>query len=343
MTGCRNRRAGAGQVSRRTFLAATAGFAVVRLGAADARVVAVGDVHGDYDRFMDVLMMAGLVNAKRKWTGGNSVLVQVGDMLDRGPLSRRALDLLMDLQKQAKGKGGSVEMILGNHEVMRMVGDYRYVSEGEYSEFRTDRSQEYRDALFEQLTKEHGQMAGPAERQDLQLGYKQKWEAEHPLGFAEMMLAYGLKGKYGKWLRQRPVAVVAGGTLFVHGGISEKYVMWNDERFRERVLSDVNTPGADTTAYLYDELGPFWWRGLALEPDAAIAPQVDKVLAQWGAQRIVVGHTPQNGPVKSRLGGKVLLADVGLSAYYGGPRACVLMEGGMALMILEGKRTQFAV
>lgn len=346
MTGYRNNGGTTGQISRRSFFALSAGLAfgvgVVRLGAAGSRVVVVGDVHGDYDRFVDVLMMSGLVDGKRKWSGGSSILVQVGDVLDRGPLSRKALDLLMDLQKQAPKKGGQVEMILGNHEVMRMVGDYRYVSEGEYAEFKTNRSQELRDVLFERLTKEQGLTEDPRQRQDLQLGYRQKWDKEHPLGFAEMMLGFGIKGRYGRWLRQRPVAVVAGGNLIVHGGISEKYVMWNDDRFRERMISDVNTPGADTTTYLYDDLGPFWWRGLATDTDEALTPQVDQVLGKWGAQRMVVGHTPLRGPVKSRLDGKVLLADVGLSSYFGGPRACVVTEGGTASMILEGKQAQFA-
>ncbi len=69
------------------------------------RVVAIGDIHGAYDNFVAVLKSAELVDAELRWTGGKTHLVQTGDVLDRGPDSRKSMDLLMDLEKQAKRAG----------------------------------------------------------------------------------------------------------------------------------------------------------------------------------------------------------------------------------------------
>src|SRR5687767_8705865 len=69
------------------------------------RIVAVGDVHGAYDRFVAVLRQAGLIDARQRWSGGRAILVQTGDVLDRGPDSRRVLDLLRRLEGEAVRAG----------------------------------------------------------------------------------------------------------------------------------------------------------------------------------------------------------------------------------------------
>jgi len=304
------------------------------------RVVAVGDVHGDDERFVDVLIMAGLVNSRRQWTGGRATLVQLGDVLHRGPASRRALDLLMSLQAQARKAGGRVEMLIGNHEVMRLTGDHRYVSPGEDAEFRTARSERRRDEYFEVYLKVLQAEGKPLERGDLSLGFRQQWEASFPLGRAEMIEAFSERGRYGRWLRERPVALKAGDSLFVHAGISPKYLMWDDARFAERFRRDLELQDPTTGGFLSDEEGPFWWRGLAQLGEAELEPHLAAVLERWGARRIVVGHMPHTGGVRARLGGRVVLADVGLSALYGGPRACVVIEEGRASVLIEGKTVQ---
>ena len=65
------------------------------------RVVAVGEVHGDFDQFTRILKLAGLINDENKWAGGKTHLVQTGDVVDRGPDSRKVMDLLMALESQA--------------------------------------------------------------------------------------------------------------------------------------------------------------------------------------------------------------------------------------------------
>ena len=95
------------------------------------RVVAVGDVHGDFSRFVMVLRHAGLIDNSKNWCGGKTRLVQTGDILDRGPDSRLVMDLIMKLEQQAPIQGGAVHFLLGNHESMLLSGDIRYVHPGE--------------------------------------------------------------------------------------------------------------------------------------------------------------------------------------------------------------------
>jgi len=112
------------------------------------RIVAVGDVHGDYEQLVAVLKSAGLINEQGNWTGGKTHLVQNGDVLDRGPDSRRAMDLLMRLEQQAAEAGGYVHALIGNHEAMNVYGDLRYTSAAEFAAFRDDNSEKSRETAF---------------------------------------------------------------------------------------------------------------------------------------------------------------------------------------------------
>jgi hypothetical protein len=95
---------------------------------APARLVAIGDLHGDPTAALAVLRLAGLVDAAGAWSGGAAWLVQTGDITDRGPDSKGVIALLRRLTDEAKSAGGAVIPLLGNHEVMNVTGDWRYVS-----------------------------------------------------------------------------------------------------------------------------------------------------------------------------------------------------------------------
>ena len=88
-----------------------------------AEVIALGDVHGGYQRLVNLLATAGLIKPDTQtppayaWTGGNRLLVSVGDLIDKGTQSIEVLDLMMKLQSQAAASGGEVIVTLGNHEV----------------------------------------------------------------------------------------------------------------------------------------------------------------------------------------------------------------------------------
>jgi hypothetical protein len=85
-------------------------------------IVALGDVHGAYDRLLPLLQVGGIARADPKakggyaWAGGKRTLVSVGDLIDKGPQSLEVLDLMMNLQSGARAAGGDVIVTLGNHE-----------------------------------------------------------------------------------------------------------------------------------------------------------------------------------------------------------------------------------
>ena len=112
------------------------------------RVVAFADVHGAFDDWVALLRELGVVNAQLDWSGGRTHLVSLGDLIDRGPGSRKVVELMMKLDEQADRAGGAVHLALGNHEVMVMTGDLRYVSRVEFAAFAADETQADRDALF---------------------------------------------------------------------------------------------------------------------------------------------------------------------------------------------------
>src|SRR5687768_1332444 len=82
------------------------------------RIVAVGDLHGDFAVWTAIARDAGLIDAKGRWAGGTTILVQAGDITDRGPDSLKIIRQLQKLQKEAAGVGGKVIVLIGNHEAM---------------------------------------------------------------------------------------------------------------------------------------------------------------------------------------------------------------------------------
>ncbi|MCB9746681.1 MAG: metallophosphoesterase, partial [Alphaproteobacteria bacterium] len=100
-----------------------------------ARVVALGDLHADLPQALAALRLLSVVDEAGRWTGGETILVQTGDQVDRGPDSKEVLELLMRLQPEAAAAGGEVVVTLGNHEVMNMMGDLRYVSPEDVQDF----------------------------------------------------------------------------------------------------------------------------------------------------------------------------------------------------------------
>ena len=168
--------------------------------ASGPRVVAIGDVHGAFDQFVEILQTAGLIDAKRQWIGGTTVLVQTGDVFDRGPKVRDALDLLMRLEDEARRAGGRVEALLGNHEVMNLLHEFRDVSPASYAAFADARSESRRQRAFDDYVKLVKQRATPGEAPA-----RDAWMASHPPGFLEYVEAIGPRGKYGRWLRSHKV------------------------------------------------------------------------------------------------------------------------------------------
>jgi hypothetical protein len=293
---------------------------------APSRIVAVGDVHGAFDRFTAVLRAAQVIDRRGRWTGGDAVLVQTGDVLDRGADSRRALDLLRRLEREAPRAGGRVLALLGNHEVMVMLGDYRYVSAGEYAAFRSPDAEALRERYY---------------RAALEDARARAKTAAQP--FVEMAVAMGPRGEYGAWLRDRPAMARINGIAFVHGGISPAVADLGcdaiNATIREEVAAIPDTRAADPAALLATrEDGPLWYRGLAAE-EAGAPEDIRSLLDRLDARAIVIGHTvAPGGRIAARAGGRVLQIDTGMlgTPFFPGGRASALeIRGGALRAIYE--------
>lgn len=337
-----------------------------------ARVIALSDVHGAYDSMVKTLRNADVVDDTLAWSGGPAHLVVVGDLLDRGPRSREAMDLLMRLEDEARAEGGKVHVLLGNHEVMNLTGDLRYVSAEEYAAFAPDETAELRASRFDAWARRRiGQ-----DPEDL-LG---EFDEAFPPGFFAHREAFGAEGVYGRWLLARPVIVVVNGTAFVHGGLSPMVADLGLQGINGKLVSELrdyvvavatlesaglllpSDPPWERLAILKsakgqlsEELaaaattleraagsdlhapdGPLWYRGNVYCPPLAEDSRLETSLSGIGASRVVIGHTPTpDREVMQRFGGKVIEVDTGmLGSYYGG-RGHALIIAGDALGVVS--------
>ena len=99
------------------------------------RIVAVGDIHGDFEQAVRVLRAAKVIDEKHTWSAGKTHLVQIGDVPGRGRDSTKVMNLLMKLEKEAADAGGMVHALIGNHEAMVLLNDWRYVNPDEIAAF----------------------------------------------------------------------------------------------------------------------------------------------------------------------------------------------------------------
>ncbi len=294
------------------------------------RVVVLGDVHGDYDQYMAVLEAAGLVNRRGRWDGGETHFVQTGDIPDRGPDTRKIMDHLAKLQKEAEKKGGRVHTLIGNHDAMNVYGDLRYVTPGEYAAFEGRGSERLREAQWEHHIKTL-EARDPEGFAALDLdAFRKEWESDYPLGWVEHRQAWIPDGEYGAMVLQNPVVLRIDGTLFLHGGLSAKYCALSLDEITARAHDEMANYNYTEPGMIEDEYGPLWYRGLATGNETQLEPMLDAVLDRYGAERVVVGHTPTQGIVWPRFDGKVILNDVGLAAHYGGHFAFLELRGGQA-------------
>lgn len=208
---------------------------------AGGRVVAVGDIHGDFDALAAILQHVELMDAKHRWTGRNATLVQTGDFLDRGPKVRQVMDLLIALEKQAPKKGGRFVVLLGNHEVMNLMGDLRYVAPENYLSFADKKSEKRRQAAYQAYVEWRKQRAQALEQPPpvFTPAMEKEWMEAHPVGFVEQREAFGPERKYGRWLRERAAVVQVDDTIFLHGGISPQLASWKPEAIDRRIREEI--------------------------------------------------------------------------------------------------------
>ena len=314
---------------------------------AAGRIVAVADVHGALDKYVAILREAQLIDNRRRWIGGKATFVQLGDVMDRGPASKEALDMLRRLETEAAAAGGQVKYLLGNHEVMIMASDLRYVSKQEYDAFKTPDSFDLREKWLDHAVTQAAAAAKARGAAFDAKGFKKDLTEDTPLGWVELQLAFSETGQYGAWLRTHDIMARINGIVFVHGGPGAEQAAVGCEGTNERARKDIKTVTVNTPNYLQSFLwnasGALWFRGLVSDPpDAVSDDEVTAVLKSLGATRMVVGHTVTgNGKIKTWHDNRIFQIDAGMldgEFYPGGQPVALEIDNGTFTAIYLGKR-----
>lgn len=299
------------------------------------RIVAIGDIHGDYEQYRAVMQMAGLIDDDGNWTGERTHLVQTGDIPDRGADSYKIIIELMALQKQARRAGGYIHLLIGNHEAMNVYGDLRYVHPGEYASLVTDKSQDLQARYFNQYVN-HLKSTDPEAVIDE--AFRQKWQETYPPGFVEHRLLWQPGGDLGDWVANHNAVIKINNMLFVHGGLNPHVKPIPVKKINRQIQRELSQTPLEEDALAVIESGPLWYRGLVQNPEETELPALESMLDYYQAEHIVVGHTPTEGMVNTRLDGKVVMIDVGLAEHYNHGLAALLVEGGELFALHRGVR-----
>jgi hypothetical protein len=311
-----------------------------------ARVVVFGDLHGDYAKFHDMLSEAGLIDARDNWSGGQTHLVQVGDLPDRAPDTRKIVELMMKLEPQARRAGGYVHALIGDHEAMNMEGDLRYTTPGEFAAFAAPGSAQLRDRYY--ATVVAALKANPPKEglPKFDAAYRAQFDAEHPLGWVEHQIAWSTQGYIGKWVLTHPAIIRIDDMLYMHGGLGPEFVPFGYDAMNRAVIAALNhQPEAKDGPHdiLWNEQGPLWYRGLAWNKAETEAANVDAILARYQVKHIVIGHTKAYRQVNSRFDGKVILTDVFAPDRCVDPHAFLIKEGDALATVYRGHRLALGV
>ncbi|CAH9109428.1 unnamed protein product [Cuscuta epithymum] len=296
------------------------------------RIIAVGDLHGDIDKARRAFHIAGVLSSdgQDSWIGGETVLVQLGDILDRGEDELAIFSLLKSLSFQAKAHGGAVFQLIGNHETMNVEGDFRFADPGAFDEC----------TYFLEYLKGHGhdwQKAFPG-----WFSERDRWKRERKM--SQSLWDRSKFGQRRKGVTARSILLRPGGPLatelsshgvilkvndwiFCHGGTHPHHVAYGIERINKEVchwmrgLMDgkdrpkipfIATSGYDSVV----------WSRLYSKDDSClenyemseIQSILEETLAAIGARAMVVGHTPQPMGANCKYNCRIWCIDVGMSS-----------------------------
>jgi hypothetical protein len=217
------------------------------------KVAAVSDIHGQHDVFIGILQRHQIIDEDLNWSFGKGHFVITGDIFDRGPQVLDSLWFVFNLQQQARQQGGKVHFLLGNHEYMVLHGRLDYLHD----------NYKATSAL-------------------LNTQYPQLFSAASVLG---------------RWLRSKSTVIIINKTIYLHGGLSESFLAHKldldtiNRRYRESIdLSASDIASSPVYSMLHNRESPIWYRGYILD-DGLSNANIDKILRQFDATRIVVGHT----------------------------------------------------
>ncbi len=261
------------------------------------RIMAIGDVHGDLQAARSALRIAGAIDADDQWVGGDLIVVQVGDQLDRGDDEREILDLFEILREQAAEAGGEFHPLLGNHEIMNVQLDLRYVFDGGWADFDDTEYDEDDPELATYDEEQRGRVA-----------------------------AFRPGGPYAVLLSDHLVIYQIERNVFVHGGLLPSLVEYGVGRVNEETSAWMRGDGPEPP-FLNSDDSPIWSRHFSAETGPEECALLAETLALLDADRMIVAHTVQDGGINAECDGQVWRVDVGLADYYGGTNEVLEIVG----------------
>lgn len=280
------------------------------------RVLSVGDLHGDFRHTQLILRDLGVLGPDGGWAGGDAILVQTGDVTDRGDASGPIFAQLFRLQDEAPLANGEVILLFGNHELMNLENDFRYATPEDTASLAPAKAREEAFSTEGWVGKR----------------LRERGQAVALLG-AERGLA-------------RPVLYVHAGVVpelagaAAREGDGPQVADALNRAVRRLLAGPAETIRAQNSPLLGGE-GPFWTRYLALSPEGpGLCEDLGASLKVFGAERMVVGHTAQaDGRVHQRCDGRLILGDTLISEAYTGtshPSAVEVAADGTATALYPG-------
>lgn len=270
------------------------------------RIIVIGDLHGDWEMTIKSLTIAKLIDKNLHWIGGETVVVQLGDQIDRCRFSgipcsnieatkndeasdMKILNYFTKLHSEAKKNGGAVYSIIGNHELMNVNGDMRYVSYENIKE-------------FDNYKKPNGKI--------IEDGMEARTWAFKPGNHIADFLGC-----------TRQLSLIIGSNFFVHAGvlpkIAEKYNVQDMNQIMSLYLWDKLKNPLDYKDLLDSaDYSPLWNRifGSKNQSDESCKRIMNPLKEIYKVDRIFIGHTPQiNTGISSTCQGKIWLTDYGAS------------------------------
>lgn len=257
------------------------------------KIIALGDIHGDLNAFKNCLRKANLINIQDRWIGGTTHVVQVGDILDRKPRGEDNSDedsefiiisFILKLQIESFLNGGGYHPVIGNHEIMNIMGIFDYVSNMGMRHFKTfDERKEY----FRQ---------GGDFCKYLACGWNPVIKINNCL-FCHGGLSRSISNKYSiKEINEMMRSRLYSNKFSLHDinfqnlFIGEKSILWNRD-------------------YSNNE-----------EENPRILQDVKHVLEKYGCKYMIIGHTPYTEGVKIKYNGHVICIDTAMSDAFGKKR-----------------------